>query len=760
MKTLRSKTLRTVSAAAVLLLTVSGLLWHNGWGTLSSFGIDSIAAVCPLGALETMLADRTFLPRAFIGLLIFLAAAVLFGRIFCGWLCPVPLVKRLTGAERADARAAKAERKETEAALVTACAHAPEKTAAAGAEDAPQKAASCGTSSGCAACASKTGSCGTAAEKLDKTPFVVLGGALASSAVFGFPVFCLICPVGLTFALVIALWRLFEFNEPTWSILYFAGFLVLELFVLRRWCHRFCPLGALISLMSTANRFFRATVNENACVRSKGIACRVCREACPEGIDLHAEPDALRLARCTKCRACADACPTKAISFPFMKAKEKTVVQIFPDPVPLRKTAPAERIGNFAEVDIPLTREEAVRESARCLLCGECVKACPQGNPIPDMMALMREGRVREAGALMLEAGRFPEICSRICPQERLCEKACAMGALKGAVAIGAVERAAAEAVTGRGWRPQRMRARRKMTAAVIGAGPAGLAFADVLARKGAAVTVYEKDSAAGGLLLRGIPAFKLEKTVLEKRRAVLEKLGVRFEFGRAVERASDFESIRNAVDAVFVGTGAGPARRLSIPGADAAGVWDALSWLREASEGALKPGSLAGKTVLVLGGGDTAVDVLRTAVRLGAETALCAYRRSEEKMRASPAETAAAKEEGARFRFNEEAASVETTEGGRLRVTLRNTSGMSEETFEADLLVTAFGQERALIEWLLSAGAKAGADGTLLTDSEGRTTLSGVYAGGDVIRGPALAVYAMADGRRAAEAAAADFGL
>ena len=218
--------LRTLTAAAFILMTCAGLIWHTGWGTLSSFGIGSIAQVCPLGALEAMLADRTFLPQAFFGLLVVAAAAAAFGRICCGWVCPVPLLRRIAGVseEKAHKHETKAEVSALQAAKANACGPSVAGCApsACGACPAPASGAP-GQASGEARGQDKADARGPSSG-----PFWVLGGALASSAVFGFPVFCLICPVGLTFALVIALWRLFEFNEPSLSIVFFAGFLMLE----------------------------------------------------------------------------------------------------------------------------------------------------------------------------------------------------------------------------------------------------------------------------------------------------------------------------------------------------------------------------------------------------------------------------------------------------------------------------------------------------------------------------------------------------
>ena len=272
-----SKLLRTLSVLAVIALVCLGLALHTGTGTPSAWGIYDIAAICPLGAAEAALASKTVVPPMLIALAIGIALVVLFGRAFCAWGCPIPLLRRIFGLKEP-----KRKRRASDALDVPAAQR------------------------------------GGAADSRNW----VLGGALLSTAVFGFPVFCLICPVGLTFATLIAVWRLFQFNEVALSLLVFPAMLVLELAVLRKWCHRFCPLGALLSLVSRGNRTFRPQANVGTCLHAAhGERCHRCADACPEGIDLHDRAASAPLNECVKCRECADACPVHAITFPFLSKK-------------------------------------------------------------------------------------------------------------------------------------------------------------------------------------------------------------------------------------------------------------------------------------------------------------------------------------------------------------------------------------------------------------------------------------------------------
>lgn len=273
-----SKLLRTLSVLAVIALVCLGLALHTGTGTPSAWGIYDIAAICPLGAAEAALASKTVVPPMLIALAVGIALVVLFGRAFCAWGCPIPLLRRIFGLKEP-----KRTRRASDALDVPAAQR------------------------------------GGAADSRNW----VLGGALLSTAVFGFPVFCLICPVGLSVATFIALWRLLQFSEATLSLVVFPVILVAEIVLLRKWCHRFCPLGALLGLMARLNRTFRPTVAAESCLHCSGASCSRCADVCPEGIDLHHPEASVSLAECTKCGECRDACPAHAISFPLLARTEK-----------------------------------------------------------------------------------------------------------------------------------------------------------------------------------------------------------------------------------------------------------------------------------------------------------------------------------------------------------------------------------------------------------------------------------------------------
>lgn len=774
--------LRALAALAFFLLFLLGLAVHTGWGTASSFGIAEIAAICPLGNLEAMLASKTFLPRALVGFAVFLVVAALLGRFFCGWLCPVPWVEKAISKLRAPGRRFGLGLKESPAASKTprtsACTttNASSNTASESGKNAPRSCpsgASCASSS-CKDCALASRVKEKADQATEKTPYWILGGALASSAVFGFPVFCLICPVGLTFALTVALWRLFEFNETNWAILWFAGFLVLELLVLRRWCSRFCPLGALWTLASRLNRFFRPKAREDLCTRmTHGVPCTICRDVCPEGIDpASVANDPMLLARCTKCGACAAACPTGAVHFPFLADSGRKTVPILPVST---ASSTLKQKGNLSAAtvegtDAVLSPEEERSEVARCIHCGACGERCPLGDRMPRATALLARGRREEAAEVLLASGGFPEITSRVCPTERFCEGACAAEHDGRPVAIAMLEKTLADETLKAGWRPDVRHAARRRRVAVVGSGPAGLACADVLARLGVEVHVIDRAPVAGGLLSLGIPAFKLPRGIVARRVKLLEDAGVRFALGISVGKDVAWRDLANEFDAVFAGTGAARPVTLDLPGADNASVMTADVFLRAVAakdwklpDASFPIETLKGRRVSVLGGGDTALDCARTAVRLGAASVSLVARRAKDALRARPSDLARAETEGVSLLCGRTFSSLSISPDGTLNgLALRNVANPDEpsETLPADVVIVAYGFRPVPDGELQTLGVAYDDAGRFVTDDEGRTSAPKLWAGGDAVRGPALVNRALADGRRAGLSIATAIGV
>ena len=432
----------------------------------------------------------------------------------------------------------------------------------------------------------------------------------------------------------------------------------------------------------------------------------------------------------------------------------------------------------FREIYDPFVQQHAQAQAERCIACGNpyCQWQCPLHNHIPDWLALAAEGRMLEAAELVHSTNPLPEICGRICPQDRLCEGACTLNTGYGAVTIGAVERHITDTALDSGWRPDLSGVEptgRKV--AVIGAGPAGLACADALARSGIKAVVYDAYPEIGGLLSFGIPEFKLENAVVSRRRRVLEGMGVEFVLGTRVGGDVGFDQLLDGFDAVFMGLGAYRPMAAGIPGEDATGVYRALDFLvgNAASVVGLDlPGhdliDLGSRRVVVLGGGDTAMDCVRTAIRQGASEVHCLYRRDRDNMPGSQTEVGHAVDEGVQFRFNVQALEFVAQEGNVKAVRVVETrlgppdeSGRkrpepiegSEADIAADAVIVAYGFQASPGDWFTESGID--------TDEWGRVTTGGalpfqtsnpkVFAAGDMVRGADLVVTAIADALQAA---------
>jgi glutamate synthase (NADPH) small chain len=443
------------------------------------------------------------------------------------------------------------------------------------------------------------------------------------------------------------------------------------------------------------------------------------------------------------------------------------------------KRPPSLRADDFGEIYAEYAAEKAAEQAGRCSQCGVpyCQTHCPLHNNIPDWLMLTAQGRLREAYELSQATNTFPEICGRICPQDRLCEGNCVIEqAGHGTVTIGAVEKYLTDMAWEQGWvQPIRPAADRAESVGIIGAGPGGLAAADVLRRAGVQVTVYDRYDRAGGLMTYGIPGFKLEKPVVMQRIDQLRDAGVEFVTNCNVGEDISFNAIRGQHDAVLIATGVYKSRDLE--GADAAGCVRAIDYLTASNRKGFgddvpefDSGELnaEGKRVVVIGGGDTAMDCVRTAIRQGAQSVKCLYRRDRANMPGSQREVQNAEEEGVEFVWLTTpkgfvGAPVEGVIVQKMRLGQPDATGRQvPELIEgadyvepADLVIKALGFEpEDLVALWDVPELEVTRWGTIKADYRSHaTSIPGVYAVGDIVRGASLVVWAIRDGREAAEA-------
>ncbi|WP_018152411.1 FAD-dependent oxidoreductase [Leeia oryzae] len=444
-----------------------------------------------------------------------------------------------------------------------------------------------------------------------------------------------------------------------------------------------------------------------------------------------------------------------------------------------KKPADVRKI-EFKEIYQPLPKEQAVEQADRCLGCGNpyCEWECPVHNFIPNWLKLVREGKLFEAAEMSHKTNSLPEICGRVCPQDRLCEGACTLNDDFGAVTIGSIEKYITDEAFKAGWRPDMsdvVWTSKKV--AVIGAGPAGLACADVLIRNGVKPVVFDRYEEIGGLLTFGIPEFKLEKEVVQRRRQIMEEMGVEFRLNTDIGKDITIDELLRNYDAVFMGMGAYKYMKGGFEGENLPGVLEALPFLISNIRhkmGTLQDGEtfmdMAGKRVVVLGGGDTAMDCNRTSIRQGASSVICAYRRDEENMPGSKREVVNAKEEGVQFLWNRQPVGVVAQDGalGVKMVTTQlgapDAKGRrspevipgSEEIIPADVVIVAFGFQTEAEAWFDAQGIKTDDRGRTLASAKQafkhQTTNPKIFAGGDQVRGADLVVRAVFEGRQAAE--------
>ena len=433
------------------------------------------------------------------------------------------------------------------------------------------------------------------------------------------------------------------------------------------------------------------------------------------------------------------------------------------------------RAEDFAEIygDYILTKAE--EQASRCSQCGVpfCQNHCPLQNNIPDWLKLTAEGRLKEAYAVSAATNSMPEICGRICPQDRLCEGNCVIEQSgHGTVTIGSVERFLTDNAWKEGWvAPLKPRQERELSVGIIGSGPAGLAAAEALREQGWQVTVYERADRPGGLLIYGIPNFKLEKEIVERRTKRLEDGGVKFELGVDVGADISFEKLREKHSAILIATGVYKARDLECPGAGLDDVKPALNFLIDSNKRGLgddiKGETAEGKDVVVIGGGDTAMDCVRTAIRQGANSVTCLYRRDETNMPGSARETFNAKEEGVDFKWlaapkaiMDKDGKVTAVKADKMRLGTKDASGRqrpeaikgADFDVKADLVIKALGFLPENMENLTPELATTRWKTVKVNPVTFETNLPGVYAAGDIVRGASLVVWAIREGRDAAD--------
>ena len=582
-------------------------------------------------------------------------------------------------------------------------------------------------------------------------------------------------------------------------------------------CARSCPNGAISHVNDSVQ------VNQQKC-----IGCKSCVIACPFGTmqivlsPVSAERVKATAHKCDLCEgrengpACVENCPADALqlvteaaltglaknrrlrtarqenqswhdgleqerplTFSKVEQMRATPPRGEPDKLPI-----AARKTGFDEIYLPFRAQQAHQEASRCLKCGEhsvCEWTCPLHNHIPQWIELVKAGNIDAAVELSHQTNTLPEITGRVCPQDRLCEGACTIRDEHGAVTIGNIERYISDQALAKGWRPDLSGVSKVgKRVAIIGAGPAGLACADVLTRNGIDTTVFDRHPEIGGLLTFGIPSFKLDKSLLARRREIFSAMGIDFRLNCEIGKDVMLETLLEEYDAVFVGVGTYRSMKANLPNEDAPGVYDALPFLIANTKQVMGLPQLpeepfintAGLNVVVLGGGDTAMDCVRTALRHGASNVTCAYRRDEANMPGSKKEVKNARDEGANFEFNVQPIEIELNSQGhvcgirflRTRLGEPDANGRrrpvpvegSEFVMPADAVIMAFGFNPHTMPWLEAHSVKVDDWGRIVANVNSKyryqTSNPKIFAGGDAVRGADLVVTAMAEGRHAAQ--------
>jgi glutamate synthase (NADPH/NADH) small chain len=447
-----------------------------------------------------------------------------------------------------------------------------------------------------------------------------------------------------------------------------------------------------------------------------------------------------------------------------------------------KKRDSSERQIDFKEIYHDEEKADLQSQAGRCLDCGNpyCEWKCPLHNYIPNWLELAANEKFEEAAVLMHQTNPLPEICGRVCPQDRLCEQACTINTGFGAVTIGAIEKNISDLALANNWRPDLSAVEQTdKTVAIVGAGPAGIGCAELLVRHGVKAVVYDRYPEIGGLLTFGIPGFKLEKDVIKKRREFLEDIGVEFKLNTEIGKDITIEELQDSYHQIFLGMGTYTALDGNLEGLETEGVIKALDYLigninfqQNYEMDNVNYSDMKDEKVIVLGGGDTAMDCVRSAIRQSATTVKCVYRKGETSMPGSKQEVQNAKEEGVDFVYHLQPVAIENINGKvtGVRFHKTNSDGNSDEEvfIEADKVIIAFGFTASPASWFDSINLELTDKGLLKTLNSNQsdlpylqaTSVKGIYAGGDMVRGADLVVTAIAEGRQAALEILAEFDI
>lgn len=569
-----------------------------------------------------------------------------------------------------------------------------------------------------------------------------------------------------------------------------------------------CPFGAIQMVDESVDNIIYQDLPQTITNQSSAHKCDLCegrREspacvaACPTNamqlvntavLHTQQQQKQLRTALGTtkdKTLLAAHGITRKPLVSPFIRLRNLPRQDATKKAIETRKTTFKEIYNGFSE-------EQTKIQGARCLSCGPnsiCEWRCPLHNRIPHWIKLAKEGKILEAVELSHSTNSLPEITGRVCPQDRLCEGSCTLRNETDAVTIGNIERYVTETALAMGWKPNLAHVKQSnKKVAVIGAGPAGLACADILVRNGVKPVVFDRHPEIGGMLTFGIPSFKLEKEVMIRRREIFTEMGVEFHLNTEIGKDIAVKDLLDEYDAIFVGVGTYESMKARLENEESDGVYKALSFLTANTKQVMglpeladEPYvSMAGKRVVVLGGGDTAMDCLRTSIRQGATEVTCAYRRDENNMPGSKKEVKNAREEGVEFMFMMQPIKIEVNDTNQvtgirmLKTELGepDASGRrqpkpiegSEFVLEADAVIIAFGFNAHDISWLQAEGVELNRWGTIIAPPVTHEKLAcqtdnpKVFAGGDIVRGADLVVTAIADGRMAARSIIEYLGL